>query len=584
MSKSPEGHWPAGHDDRPPSLGLVAAALDHQLLVADPDPRAVVQRRRTVDALPVEPGAVARAGVLEGHLALAVATDGDARLATRHARVIELQSATRGTANGHLAQHRNPRAVREHQFKLTGHQDSQHALGGVLNNVGRSIERRRLLKPSQQAGRSRFRMSAPTIEAAPTTAAPRATSRVSPWWWRPRVRSALLIGVLALITVLARIVAQLQTDWLWFHELGQENVFWTMVANRWLAGGLAGLGTTMFLLANLWFVERVAPDSAPPRRALMLVYLALSAGAGFLVGRHVVVVDWQEIVLWLHRSDFGVTDPLFHRDVSFFVFSLPLYQKIGQWLFLTVALALVSTFAAHAATGAIRMKPAPVSANRGAHIHVLGLGTLLLLITAWRHWLSEFALELPRAGAKLPGRRLHRRERPASVAPGTRDRLARRRGHAPLRSPEAVVGAPRRRACAGGIRRTRQPGHPAVGRRALLRRPSDPVAGASLHRRLDQVHPARVRTPPCRRSPTAGERPDLRSRVAGEQGRPRQRPALGHRCPEAADRPAAVDRLVLRVPRQHGRPLPPRWSRAGNDRRPAGARSASARAVGPHLG
>jgi uncharacterized protein len=246
-------------------------------------------------------------------------------------------------------------------------------------------------------------MPAPTIEAAPNAAAARAASRVPPWWWRPRVRSALLIGVLALITALARIVAQLQTDWLWFHELGQENVFWTMVANKWLAGGLAGLGTTMFLLANLWLVERVAPDSAPPRRALMLAYLALSAGAGFLVGRHVVVFDWQEIVLWLHRSDFGVTDPLFHRDVSFFVFSLPLYQKIGQWLFLMVALALVSTFAAHAATGAIRIKPAPVSANRGAHIHVLGLGTLLLLITAWRHWLSEFALELPRAGAKFPG-------------------------------------------------------------------------------------------------------------------------------------------------------------------------------------
>ena len=63
-----------------------------------------------------------------------------------------------------------------------------------------------------------------------------------------------------------------------------------------------------------------------------------------------MVADWQEIVLWLHRSDFGVTDPLFHRDVSFFVFSLPLYQKIGHWLFLTVALALASTFAAHAAT------------------------------------------------------------------------------------------------------------------------------------------------------------------------------------------------------------------------------------------
>ena len=52
--------------------------------------------------------------------------------------------------------------------------------------------------------------------------------------------------------------------------------------------------------------------------------------------------DWQQVILWLHRSDFGVVDPLFHRDVGFFVFSLPLYQKVAHWLFLTVAIALAS--------------------------------------------------------------------------------------------------------------------------------------------------------------------------------------------------------------------------------------------------
>ena len=59
--------------------------------------------------------------------------------------------------------------------------------------------------------------------------------------------------------LLARIVAQFQTEWLWFHELGQERVFWTMLASKWLAGSLAGLGTAMFLLVNFWVVERTAP-------------------------------------------------------------------------------------------------------------------------------------------------------------------------------------------------------------------------------------------------------------------------------------------------------------------------------------
>jgi uncharacterized protein len=221
-----------------------------------------------------------------------------------------------------------------------------------------------------------------------------------------------LLGVLGLVALLARVLAQFQTEWLWFNEVGQGQVFWTMLASKWLAGSLAGLGTAIFLLTNFWVVERTAPrdarlprdhrSTARLRRTLLPAYLALSVGAGLVVGHSVVRADWQQLILWLHRSDFGVVDPLFHRDVGFFVFSLPLYQKVAHWLFLTVAIGLASTFAAHAATGAIRVKPAPVSATRAAHAHLLALGALLLLVTAWQHRLGQFALELPRPGAKLP--------------------------------------------------------------------------------------------------------------------------------------------------------------------------------------
>jgi uncharacterized protein len=223
------------------------------------------------------------------------------------------------------------------------------------------------------------------------------------WWWRPRVRSALLLSALGAIALLARLAAQLQTDWLWFSELGQERVFWTMFASRWLATALAGLGTAMFLLANFWLAERIAPDTAPPRRILIPLYLGLAGAAGFVVGRAVAVADWQQVVLWMHRGDFGVTDPIFHRDVGFFVFSLPLYRQLAHVLFLTVGLGLAGTFAAHAATGAIRTRPPPLSATPGARTHLLSLGALLLVVVAWQHRLAQFALDLPSAGAKLPG-------------------------------------------------------------------------------------------------------------------------------------------------------------------------------------
>jgi uncharacterized membrane protein (UPF0182 family) len=220
----------------------------------------------------------------------------------------------------------------------------------------------------------------------------------------------LVIGALAVAALVARIVAHLQTEWLWFHELGQERVFWTLLAGRWLPGGLAGLGTIALLLGNLWIAERIAPasrDPPPPlarrRRVSLSVQLAVCIGTGLLVGRSVVISDWQHILLWLHRSDFGVVDPLFHKDVGFFVFSLPLYERVADWLLLTIAIAIASAFAAHVANGAIRTSPSPIAATRAARAHLFGLAALLLVLVAWRHRLSQFGVELPRRGATLPG-------------------------------------------------------------------------------------------------------------------------------------------------------------------------------------
>jgi uncharacterized membrane protein (UPF0182 family) len=233
------------------------------------------------------------------------------------------------------------------------------------------------------------------------------------WWWRPRVRSALVLAVLVFVVLLARIAAHVETDWLWFDELGQKQVFWTLLTAKWMSSSLAALATTTLLLANFWIVERTAPSatrlargdptSGRLRRIAVPAYLALSAAAGFLVGRNVAHASWQEIVLWLHRRDFGVTDPLFHKDVGFFVFSLPLYQKVAHWLFLILAVALVCSFVGHVASGAIRTKPSPISATRGAHAHLLVLAALLLLVTAWQHWLGQYALELTRTNRSLPG-------------------------------------------------------------------------------------------------------------------------------------------------------------------------------------
>src|SRR4051812_19691910 len=225
--------------------------------------------------------------------------------------------------------------------------------------------------------------------------------RATPWWWRPRVRSAVLLSGLGVVSAGARLYTHFQTEWLWFHEVGQERVFWTVLASRWVAGAAIGSITALVLLGNFLIVDRAA--GAPLRRALLAAYATLSVGAGIVAGAVVGVANWQRVVLWLHQQHFGVADPEFHRDVGFFVFSLPLYQQLTTWLVVLVGVALATAVVGYVANGVITLRPRPVITTPAARAHVLVLGATLLLISAARHRLSEFGLEVPHPGAELPG-------------------------------------------------------------------------------------------------------------------------------------------------------------------------------------
>jgi uncharacterized membrane protein (UPF0182 family) len=267
----------------------------------------------------------------------------------------------------------------------------------------RAPHRGRLRSPPARARRGRHRRGAPGG----------GDGSLRRWWGTPRRRSAVVLAALAAVVLAARLAAHLEIDWLWFREVGQERVYLTLLTRRWLAAGLAGAGTATFLLANVWIAERAAPAGSglkrgvralpQMRRGMLAAQLVAACVAAFVVARSVADKDWEHLALWLNRSDFGVADPLSHRDVSWFVFSLPLYRDVSRWLLTMTALALVGAIGAHAATGAIRAQPAPISGTRLARSHVLGLAALLLALVAWRHRLDEYGLALPRQGGTVPG-------------------------------------------------------------------------------------------------------------------------------------------------------------------------------------
>jgi uncharacterized membrane protein (UPF0182 family) len=155
--------------------------------------------------------------------------------------------------------------------------------------------------------------------------------------------------VLAII-IIPSILSEMLTDWMWFASQNLADVYTTRL---WLALGVffgAGILAVLALYFNwmiAWRASRpstVYPGQAEPLPRNLVRWITL--GAALLVGLILALAassDWPTILLYLHGGTFGQTDPLFHNDIGFYVFSLPFYKLIRGWLVVLVVLAAIGS-------------------------------------------------------------------------------------------------------------------------------------------------------------------------------------------------------------------------------------------------
>ena len=150
--------------------------------------------------------------------------------------------------------------------------------------------------------------------------------------------------------------------------------------------------TTRILTPEQEAVDRVRQSLEPYLRWLIpLAAAALALIVGIGVSR-----QWQMFLLWRNGSglSFGSTEPLFHRDPAFYVFSLPWLRFLQGWLFSSLVGVTLIVGIAHFVWGGIQPQ-APAFADKvepavRAHLSVL-LG-LIILVKAWGYYLGRFDL------------------------------------------------------------------------------------------------------------------------------------------------------------------------------------------------
>lgn len=202
-----------------------------------------------------------------------------------------------------------------------------------------------------------------------TTRPPRLRSRKG--WTRRRVIVGIVVGLAVLGVALGGRVLGLYVDWLWFGEVGLRSVFWTRFWARLLVGLAGGAAFFAVVWANAELARRLAPEyreelagavleTRDPRlrRWVGVVALVLSLLAG-LAASGSAAGAWEKVLLYLRRGDWGVEDPLFGRDVGFYVFTLPFWQWVVNFLFAALLVALLVSAVVHLVLGGLEVRQAP---------------------------------------------------------------------------------------------------------------------------------------------------------------------------------------------------------------------------------
>ena len=214
------------------------------------------------------------------------------------------------------------------------------------------------------------------------------------------VVTAILIVVLALEWARGA-----YTDWLWFRHLGFASVFTKVILLKtlmFLTGAqLALLALTSSVWLTLRFSEGPLTLTIPAdTQRLLWVLLFTATGLTALISSFIfgatAMNNWDTVLLFINRIPFGVADPQYGMDVSFYVVTLRMFRFIQSW-FLGLAVT-VTVFSSSLYIAVYALRGAGFVMAPRMLRHVAGMGAILMLAIAAGHVLDIYELVLSDSG------------------------------------------------------------------------------------------------------------------------------------------------------------------------------------------
>jgi len=207
-----------------------------------------------------------------------------------------------------------------------------------------------------------------------------------------------IVGGLFVALIIVPWLASFATDWLWYNEIGFRSVFTTSLVWRvglFLSGGIfafgyfygnvklaRGAGTGFPVL----YVNRGDGVSIDVSRTLTRLFIPAAIVLAFITAIS-FSASWLVVLKAIHGVPIGTRDPVFGRDISFYLFTLPVISGVLSTLITLTFLSLLGAGLMYWMRNDITLPPRRATAKPRAARHLGGLLAFWFLLLAVRHWI-----------------------------------------------------------------------------------------------------------------------------------------------------------------------------------------------------
>ena len=222
----------------------------------------------------------------------------------------------------------------------------------------------------------------------------------------------ILVGIIGL--TLASTLVHLLTESWWFEAVGFEEVFWTRITWQIATWVVTFVIYGLFLWFNYGLALRLSSDRSfrlfegselePHTNTISKLVASVFIFIVALSSAFATSESWETIVKFFNATEFNRSEPIYRKDIGFYLFQLPFYEGLQNWLFTLFVTGLIVAIIVYLLKGIVRLdlagKQFTLELEQRWHSYVQGqqkthialLLTAIALAVAMDFWLKRYEL------------------------------------------------------------------------------------------------------------------------------------------------------------------------------------------------